>query len=58
MSALNPNPDGVPVYLANLPRWLLWGEVRRSSKNGVITRTKIPIAYRTGQVCDAHDAGD
>jgi Protein of unknown function (DUF3987) len=56
MSAvLTPDPAGVPAYLANQPRWLLWREVQRTGKDGTITRTKLPIAYRTGQACNAHD---
>src|SRR5215471_8570109 len=50
---LSPNPDGVPVYLTNLPRWVLWREVSRiSRKSGKTMKTKVPVGYRAGMSCD------
>jgi hypothetical protein len=56
MTALAPNPNGVPVYLANLPRWLLWRiEQRISRKTGETEETKPPISYHTSKHCDVTD---
>jgi hypothetical protein len=50
---LAPNDDGVPVYLANLPRWVLWREVSRiNRKTGETETTKVPVGYRAGTNCD------
>jgi hypothetical protein len=53
---LTPNPDGVPLYLTNLPRWLLWRVEHRTNKQTrEVTETKPPISCRTGQKCDVTD---
>ncbi len=55
-TVLAPNPDGVPLYLTRLPRWLLWRIERRVNRaTGEITATKPPISFHTGKKCDAHD---
>jgi hypothetical protein len=47
------HPDGVPTYLADLPRWVLWREEpRRNRKTGETETTKPPISFRTGKKCD------
>jgi primase-polymerase (primpol)-like protein len=56
MTVLAPNPGGVPLYLTNLPRWLLWRiEQRISRKTGETEETKPPISYHTGKHCDVTD---
>jgi hypothetical protein len=51
---LAPNPHGVPVYLVNLLRWVLWREVKRTNrKTGKGETTKVPVGFRTGKNCDA-----
>jgi Protein of unknown function (DUF3987) len=53
VALLAPDPDGVPVYLTNQPRWVLWREVPRiNRKTGETETTKVPIGYRTGTSCD------
>jgi hypothetical protein len=52
-TVLAPNPDGVPVYLANLPRWVLWREEKRiNQKTGETETTKPPFGLKTGKKCD------
>jgi hypothetical protein len=47
------NPDGVPLYLVELARWVLWREEPRiNRKTGETETTKPPIAYHTGKPCD------
>jgi hypothetical protein len=53
---LAPNPDGVPLYLTALPRWLLWRIVlRRDRKTGELKPTKPPISFHDSKICTAHD---
>jgi hypothetical protein len=53
---LAPNPDGVPVYLTNLARWLLWRKEQRvNRKTGEISTTKPPISYHTSKHCNVTD---
>jgi Protein of unknown function (DUF3987) len=47
---------GVPVYLTNLPRWVLWRtEPRVNRQTGETTETKAPISWHSGKHCDATD---
>jgi hypothetical protein len=56
---LTPNPDSVPTYLTNLPRWVLWRiEQRVNRQTGETEQTKPPISYRTGKYCDVTDAAN
>jgi KaiC/GvpD/RAD55 family RecA-like ATPase len=53
MIAVTTNPDGVPLYLAQLDRWVLWREMTRiNSKTKERRTTKVPIGYRAGKDCD------
>ena len=55
-SMIAPYSDGVPVYLVELQRWLLWRiEQRINRKTGEVNETKPPISYHTGKTCDATD---
>jgi hypothetical protein len=51
-----PDLDKIPGFLTAQPRWLLWRTKQRAvRKTDEITETKVPIAYRTGKVCNPHD---
>jgi hypothetical protein len=51
-----PAFDAIPPALTGLVRWLLWREEkRRNTKTGEVTKTKPPIAFRTGKKCNAGD---
>ena len=48
-----PHPDGVPAYLIELKRWVLWHiETRVNRKTGEVNETKPPISYYTSKTCD------
>jgi hypothetical protein len=56
MIAVTTDTDGVPFYLAQLERWVLWRETTRvNRKTGEMETTKPPIAYHTGKACDVTD---
>src|SRR5689334_24969694 len=53
MIAVTINPDGVPFFLSELGRWVLWREVSRvNTKTKERQTTKVPIGYRAGKNCD------
>jgi hypothetical protein len=53
---LAANPNAVPIYLANLPRWLLWRTEQRINRtSGETEATKPPISYHSGKRCDVTD---
>lgn len=47
---------GVPIYLTNLPRWVLWRTEQRVNRHtGETTSTKAPISYHSSKHCDITD---
>jgi primase-polymerase (primpol)-like protein len=56
MTVLVPNPGGIPPYLTELPRWVLWREEPRiNRKTGEKEITRPPRSYHGGKKCDVNN---